>query len=339
LPDTYLERVRETSQSRFESLKAKLATAKELVDGKACVYATGSFGRMEAGPESDLDLFIVVETKEVIKNEKSVTVNQLDGLDEIALKYQLITAVAECGIPPFDGAGKYLELHSINDFADKLGTREDDYYNTLTGRLLLLLESRPLLGEGVYTKLVDSVIDAYFVDYQNNQSSFNPAFLVNDILRMWRTFAVNYELFRKKGGTGYRIKNLKLKYSRMITCYSAVIYLLSKHVAAGTISPEDVREMVNLTPSERLEKVSARRFSDPLVEANFKTLVEKVITDYSSFLEFTHKPPAEVAIVLEEDFRRWRAKSHDFGRTFAEALTILGQSSDPFDGLYRVILI
>jgi hypothetical protein len=320
-------------------LKATLATAETLVAGKACVYATGSFGRMEAGPDSDLDLFIVVETKEVTKNDKTVTVNELDGIDEITLKYQLITAVAECGIQPFDGAGKYLELHGINDFADKLGTREDDHHNTLTGRLLLLLESRPLLGSAIYDKLLSNVIDAYFVDYKNNQQEFIPAFLVNDILRMWRTFAVNYELFRKKGGTGYRIKNLKLKYSRMLTCYSAVMYLLSKHLQAGTISPADVREMVSLTPSERLEMVATRPFDDEPVGEKFRLLMGKVIADYSNFLEFTHKPKEEVAMGIEEDFRIWRERSYDFGRTFAEALTTLGHSSDPLDGLYRIILI
>jgi predicted nucleotidyltransferase len=339
LSDAYLEKVRASSLARFQKLKSALAAAEILVAGKACVYATGSFGRMEAGPESDLDLFIVVETEEIEKNDKIVVVNQLNGIDEITLKYQLITAVENCGIEPFDGGGKYLETHRINDFPEKLGTREDDYHNTLTGRLLLLLESRPILGDSVYENLLGMVIDAYFVDFKNNQEEFIPAFLMNDILRMWRTFAVNYELFRKKGGTGYKTKNLKLKYSRMLTCYSAVIYLLSKHLEAGTVSPTDVRAMVALTPSERLEMVATRSFSDQTAGEKFRLLMGDVISDYSRFLEFTHEPHAEVAMAIDDEFRKWREKSHDFGRKFAEALTILGQSSDPLDGLYRIILI
>jgi hypothetical protein len=313
--------------------------ANTLVEGKACVFATGSFGRMEAGPKSDLDLFIVVDTMVIKKDDKPETINQLDGIGEITLKYLLIKAVQDCGIESFDGGGKYLQTHDIADFTNKLGTRDDDYCNTLTGRLLLILESRLLLGQSVYDKLLDNVIDAYFKDFENNSENFVPAFLVNDILRMWRTFAVNYENFRKKGGVKYKIKNLKLKYSRMITCYSAIIYLLSEHLITGTITPEDVRKMVGLTPTERIERVSAREFADSATGEKFRSLMAGVVSDYSSFLSFTHEPDYEAALSGENDFRLWRDRSHQFGRSFAEALTLLGRSSDPLDGLYRIILI
>lgn len=339
LSNGYLERVRGQSLDRFEKLRSKLATAEELVAGKACVYATGSFGRMEAGPLSDLDLFIVVETDEKLKNGKEITVNRLDGIDEIKLKHSLIEAVATCGIAPFDGAGKYLELHGIDDFAKKLGEREDDYLNTLTGRLLLLLESRPLLGRLVYERLLDKVVTAYFGDFPGNESNFIPAFLINDILRMWRTFAVNYELERKKGGKGYRIKNLKLKYARMITCYSAVMYLLARHIVANTVSPQDVKDMVALTPSERLEWITLYVHPTGDDGQRFTDLMHEVVEDYSSFLAFSHGPREKIEAEFDSNFAQWREDSYNFGRKFAEALTILGQSSSPFDGLYRIILI
>ncbi|KFD27104.1 nucleotidyltransferase domain-containing protein [Sphingobium yanoikuyae] len=64
----YLKRVRTETFRRFQDLKDKLNDAEALIAGKACVYATGSFGRLEAGSSSDLDLFIVSETEEVEKN-------------------------------------------------------------------------------------------------------------------------------------------------------------------------------------------------------------------------------------------------------------------------------
>ncbi len=339
MSNSYLESVRAQSLKRFEDLRSKLAAAERLVAGKACVYATGSFGRMEAGPLSDLDLFIVVETDVKRKNGKEITVNRLNGIDEIKLKHSLIEAVEVCNIAPFDGAGKYLEMHGIDDFATKLGEREDDFLNTLTGRLLLLLESRPLLGQPVYERLLDKVVTAYFGDFPNNEGDFVPAFLVNDILRMWRTFAVNYELERRKGGNGYRIKNLKLKYARMITCYSAVMYLLARHIAVGTVSPTDVKEMVALTPSERLEWIA--EYVSPAGDngQRFTGLMHEVLDDYSTFLAFSHRPKEKIEAEFESCFPQWRKDSYNFGRKFAEALTILGQSSSPFDGLYRIILI
>jgi hypothetical protein len=264
----------------------------------------------------------------------------LNGIDEIRLKYHLVEAVDDCGIAPFDGSGKYLEVHGIGDFASKLGKREDDYHNTLTGRLLLLLESRPLLGRNTYDALLENVIQAYFGDFEGNEDKFVPAFMVNDILRMWRTFAVNYELERRKPGKGFRIKNLKLKYSRMITCYSAIMYLLARHIRSGTVTPADVQTMVALTPSERLERVAVgAAIPDERGAEQFTSLMADVLKDYSAFLEFSHRNKTEIGAEFDENFPVWRVNSYDFGRKFAEALTILGQSGGPLDGLYRIILI
>lgn len=56
-----LETRRGKTASRFEELQKELQEAEKLVLRKACVYATGSFGRVEASEHSDLDLFIVGE--------------------------------------------------------------------------------------------------------------------------------------------------------------------------------------------------------------------------------------------------------------------------------------
>jgi UTP:GlnB (protein PII) uridylyltransferase len=50
---------RHKTESRINELRNHLKDAEARSQGKACVYATGSFGRSEASPHSDLDLFIV----------------------------------------------------------------------------------------------------------------------------------------------------------------------------------------------------------------------------------------------------------------------------------------
>src|SRR4029077_19402552 len=77
-----------------------------------------------------------------------------------------------------------------------------------------------------YDEIVRDVIDGYWRDYQDHQANFMPAFLANDILRIWRTFCVNYEARTKrepddKKASG-KLKNYKLKHSRLLTCYSAL---------------------------------------------------------------------------------------------------------------------
>src|SRR5690348_1901076 len=75
---------RNQTDNRIKVLRGKLSAAELVAAGKACVYATGSFGRREASPHSDLDLFIVSKMgSEKDKDGKSQPL--LKRLDDIRL--------------------------------------------------------------------------------------------------------------------------------------------------------------------------------------------------------------------------------------------------------------
>jgi predicted nucleotidyltransferase len=214
-----LEARRSETTSRFEQLQKQLRAADQLAADKACVYATGSFGRGEASKYSDLDLFIVGRGN---KNRR-----ELSNLEEIRIKADLIEATKTLDIPEFSGDGEYLIHYTKQELVDTLGKPHDDASNTFTARLLLLLESKPLLGEKVYKEAMSGVIAAYWRDYPDHKNEFIPAFLANDILRLWRTFCVNYEArtFTEPAEkrAKRKLKNYKLKHSRLLTCYSALL--------------------------------------------------------------------------------------------------------------------
>lgn len=340
MTESYLASTRQASEERFNKLKSDLENAERLIAGKACVYATGSFGRFEAGNRSDLDLFIVVQTQTETKDEESILVSSLDGLDEIKLKYFLISAVENMGIAKFDGGGKYLKVHSIKDFTDNLGSPEDDSKNTFTGRLLMLLESKPLLGKQIYEIALNEVIISYFKDYEDNKDTFVPAFLFNDILRMWRTFCVNYEFYRTKGSAKSKVKLFKLKYSRMLTCYSAIAYILSLFAQKGTVTPNDVRSMVSVTPTERLDLVGSDTFwTYGTVNPQLSEACRGILKLYSEFLELVHQDEDKVAEEFVGNQKLWREKSHEFARKMAEMLEIIEGESGQHPELYRFVLI
>ncbi len=129
--------------------------------------------------------------------------------------------------------------------------------NTFTERLLLLLESCPLLEANVYSDVISDVIASYWGEFEDHRSDFMPAFLANDILRLWRTFCVNYEARTAKDPpeekAKRKLKNYKLKHSRLLTCYSALLYLLAVHRERGTVTPDDALAMIRMTPTERLQ--------------------------------------------------------------------------------------
>lgn len=54
-----IERRKAYTEGKARALRGQLVEAEGLLGDDGCVYATGSFGRLEAGEHSDLDLFIV----------------------------------------------------------------------------------------------------------------------------------------------------------------------------------------------------------------------------------------------------------------------------------------
>jgi hypothetical protein len=317
------ERRSQTSQ-RISQLQTKLEVAAGITAGKACVYATGSYGRGEASTFSDLDLFIVslVETKD------GETQSVLRRLDEILLKAQLINATRQLDIKEFDGDGRWLVGYSVDHLTKTLGKPEDDALNTFTARLLLLLESHPLLEDSVYAEVMNDVIDAYWRDYSDHKDSFVPAFLTNDILRLWRTFCVNYEANTFSEPTTEnakrKSKNYKLKHSRLLTCFSALMYLLAVFEQKKTVHPSDVIEMTKLTPTGRIDRLLA---SKDLIQAH--SHLQLLLDHYERFLETTNVSDAELReFFLDRNVsREYMKRANEFGKTGFDALTSIGNEN------------
>lgn len=288
---------RKGATTRIEQLRGYLGTSEARCAGKACVYTTGSFARGEASTHSDLDLFIVSKCKE--NSPESL----LSRLDEICVKAELIQQTRDLKFPEFSGDGEYLVKHTDSGLIKTLGTSKDDAENTFTARLLLLLESQPLLGREVYMEVTENVIEAYWRDYEDHRNNFMPAYLANDILRLWRTFCVNYEARTRtepaEQKAKRKLKNYKLKHSRMLTCYSALLYLSAVYSEAETVTPDDAVQMIALSPSQRLEWLLSKS-----ALSNAHENIQKLLVCYEGFLRNTDYPES----VLIADFED-RAKS------------------------------
>lgn len=323
---------RSFTSSKIKEIQSKLVGSVGLVDGKACVYATGSFGRLEATENSDLDLFIVGKTS----LDDSKEMRCLSNLDEICLKADLIKMTRELKIPDFDGDGRFLAHYSVSKLVKAIGAQDDDYVNTLTGRLLLFLESRPILGQEVYEETIRNVISAYWRDYEDHAQNFMPAYLTNDIIRLWRTFCVNYEArtirssepAKAKG----KVKNYKLKHSRMLTCYSALLYFLVIYKENGTVTREDAYEMTKKTPVERIQWV-AEHGSAVGAHSDAKSLIEQ----YDKFLASTSSgDDAFKELLLDEKKGPFLMKeSRVFGNLMYRTLSKIDEDNE----FYRLIVV
>lgn len=318
-----LERRRVLTRDRIHQLNVRLAGAQEIVGSTACVYATGSTGRGEASEHSDLDAFILAADP-----SQSGAGSSLTKLDEIRLKARLIEANRQAGIPDFDGDGRYLVRYSPKELVTSIGKPEDDSSNTFTARLLLLLESAPLVGDEFYREAKDDVLSAYFRDFPDHSANFAPAYLSNDILRLWRTFCVNYEARttsatdEKKAKRKY--KNYKLKFSRMLTCYSAILQLLCIYNENQTVTVEDGKLTINKSPTERLEWLVWRDISP---EAKKAVLI--LLELYDEFLALTVRPESDmVADFMDTTVSAKYFKAGDeFGKAMFTAVNTIGAGS------------
>jgi predicted nucleotidyltransferase len=315
-----LEARRSETTSRFEHLQKRLKDAEELAAGKACVYATGSFGRGEASKHSDLDLFIVGRLD---KDRRA-----LSRLEEIRVEADLIEAIQALGIPPFSGDGEYLVHYTKQQLIQALGMPDDDASNTFTARLLLLLESKPLLGKKIYREVMNDVIAAYWKDYAERKREFIPAFLANDILRLWRTFCVNYEartsIDPPEKRAKRKLKNYKLKHSRLLTCYSALLYLLAIYADVGTVSPESAVDMTELSPTGRIEWLLTR----DNISAAHQT-VRELLEHYERFLAATDHSEKELAgrFLDAEKSKEYFPSANELGNLTFTAIELIGQKN------------
>ncbi len=291
---------RRACEQRLATLRARLTVLPSLAEaGTLCIYATGSYGRLEASVHSDLDLFLL-----------HTGPGAYPRLAEILVEADLIRVSREQGFPDFSGDGRYLAIHAARDLTEHLGGPADVSRNVFTARLLLLLESRPLFNDGAYRQVLEDVVEVYVRDYRQHEASFRPVFLANDIVRYWKTLCLSYEHKRRRRDEADKPKshltNLKLKFSRMLTCYSMLV-AFARH---QPIEPERLLEVVQTPPLARLEEACAG-------EAAAGEPLRRALEGYAWFLDATGRPEPEVLAWIadrptrDDAFRRARAFGDD----------------------------
>ena len=312
------------SESRVDAFRTAVASLPEVTKhADLCIYVTGSFGRLEASEHSDLDLFFIRDDDE--------DEGQMSRIDKTLMDASLITKCREMGFPEFSGDAEYLEFHHLQQITKNLGGPRDDFENLFTARLLLLLESLPIYNHSLYDNVLLDITGSYFRDYQDHEKDFRPTFLVNDIMRFWKTLCLNYEHPRNTSLTVERevkkshLRNLKLKFSRMLTCFSLIIPLA---IPRASLEPAECVQLMTKTPLERLQTVA--------LQSGNEKLWEELADNYRWFLTSTGQPREEVLAWIGSTDNRIAAidRARRFGNTM---YSLLGAVAKPETLRYLVI--
>lgn len=226
----------EVSKQKIEIIKREVVRYPILNDEAISIFCTGSIARGEYGGGSDLDLLLAYngsqEKAKMLEPEVKATLKKINN---------------ELGYPPLSDSSKYHDLHTIKDIVNSTGSRLDDKENRFTVRLLMILEGISVNSESLFDDHKRKILKNYFRD-QAETKAFLPYFLLNDILRYWRTLCLNYEEFRFDRIRPWRKKSVNLKFSRMLTVFGTVLPL----VALPICDEAKCFELTKLRPMERM---------------------------------------------------------------------------------------
>ncbi|MGQ0594750.1 MAG: nucleotidyltransferase domain-containing protein [Gammaproteobacteria bacterium] len=247
------------------------------------VVVFGSYARLDASPQSDLDNLVLTTS------EQPASTNDASGV--------LSTVLADLSIPPPNARGVFSGgAYDASSLGNEIGGVKDDY-NSMSRRLLLLLESRPIFGPAVHGDVVERLVRLYGGDVEEDPRK-NYVFLLNDVIRYFRTICVNYQHTKLTEVEKWPIRNIKLRHSRLVMYASLVAMLGVLSTYREKDKNERLCEFIRLTPLQRLHRA--------YLEVG-DTGFYKVAGSYDVFLGFMNDPEARTRLQYKD-----RYQSRDF---------------------------
>jgi len=254
---------RNSSQMRLD--KVREAFAQEQLfkkNNEICVFAAGSLGRLDSGITSDLDVFV------------TTTGGDVGRLREIEVFASVVKINEALDFPALSNDGQFLKVFDIPGHERKVGSPEDDNLNWFTTRMLLLLESSYLCNEESYHLHKTCILELYFRDA--SKDGFKPIFLLNDILRYWRTVCLNYEQARSIPGKSWKKRNFNLKFSRLLSVFGTILPLM----LIRDVTADKIEKLSSTRPMDRLA-VGLDLLTDA---SDLMPRFDKFLNDYEYFL-------------------------------------------------------
>jgi hypothetical protein len=192
--------------------------------------------------------------------------------------------------------GTFGNLAFSHDIIHQIGGQSDTNKNT-TQRILLLLESA-VIGKRTeaYERVIRGVINRYLEEdnhllTHDSKRHRVPRFLLNDIVRFWRTMAVDFaSKQRDRAGAGWGLRNAKLRMSRKLIFASGLLVCFSANLDPAlqdkiSTDKDDIklrlvnhiRDQVKLSPLEILAN-SMDRYKMP------NSVAREFFAAYTDFL-------------------------------------------------------
>lgn len=225
----------EYSHSVLHKLHEKLNS--EISNENLAIVVAGSYGRLDASKESDLDFMVLT-----------------DHVDESVQKAKdkLLELAPHLDIKLPNPTGVFSKIIPVKEMIEKTGSGNDNL-DTLAQRMLLLMESKAIYNEQYFRNIVDRLLHKYLKLLETDPEK-EALFFLNDIIRYFRFICVNYEFNFWKQEDKWVIRNVKLRHSRIIM-YAGLLFLIlnaSKFRDERKTKFSYIAENIYLTPLEKI---------------------------------------------------------------------------------------
>lgn len=298
------------------------ASSAGLAGDDASIVVFGSVGRFEVTNDSDVDWTYLVDGQANLQHQ--VTAHKVQ---------ERIESVRPKKPGPEGTFGSLAFSHEIVHY---IGGRDDTNAN-LTRRILLLLESRPIGRREAYDRVVKMVLERYLTgDYgwiRARTPHGVPRFLQNDIVRYWRTVAVDFAYKQwTRDNRGSALKSAKLRLSRKLIYAAGLVYCFSPALLAwsgeqGASQSErkmlGIEHLSDLTASTPLDLLAGAFMSSPSLADPART----AFWAYDEFLGMLNdtaiRQHLESLTPAEADTDAQWARVRELGRQFQAGLDAL----------------
>jgi predicted nucleotidyltransferase len=221
-----LARAETFSVAQMERIRAHITENPPPASSQVHIMAVaGSLARNEASPESDLDLILITQPAETV------------ALPDEKLVRWRTTLCDALSIKRHNPRGVFAAPVTLAQMSSSAGSEAEPYANVAI-RILILLESAWLWNQDNYETLLASIVEKYSEDLQHDARK-NFVFLMNDVVRFFRTVCVNYQYTKSETPDGkWPLRNIKLRHSRVMMYFSMI-------AAIGALSQEHSNQKVD----------------------------------------------------------------------------------------------